>query len=63
MSAIHESTKTLVRQAMSLFREAVQEGRIERANELQNRLLEVLDNTIDDNANLSQVQVRHQGGD
>lgn len=52
MSAIHQSTKILVEQAMSLFEEAVRENRPERAAELRKSLLEVFNNTIDDNAKL-----------
>ena len=52
MSAIHESTKILVRQAMDLFEEAVRDRRTERAAELRKSLLEVFENTINDNVTL-----------
>jgi hypothetical protein len=62
MSAIHESTKFLVRQAFALFEEAVQNGKTERANDLRKSLLEVFDNTIDDNATLlEEVKVTISG--
>ncbi len=37
---IYSSTRSLFEEAMLLYREAVQEGRVERANELQGVLLD-----------------------
>lgn len=63
MSAIHDSTKILVRQAMALFEEAIRDGRAERAAELRKSLLEVFENTINDNSKLLEKEKPVFGND